>query len=246
MFPSFPIRSARSRIVQATVSAALAGTLTVTGCASSVPVAYQALPSAPLLHSVNDSEEPFQYHSAAADLRHYSALIIDPVTIYSGPDAQFGTVSQKDRQTVADYMQREFVNVLGERYRIVAAPEAGAIRLHLTLTGLETSKPALSTVSHLAPVGLVFNAANEAAGRNGSFFGSVSYAADLSDASTGELLRAYVTKQTADALDVTAGLGTLRAAETGVRIGARHLSDQLAQDGMSGAVVQTARAQTNP
>lgn len=230
-----PLRSARSRALRRTAAAALLiGVLTVAGCASSTPVAYQQLPSASLLSPVKDSEKPFQYRSATADFRRYSKLVIDPVTIYNGADAQFGSVSQEDRQIVADYMGREFITTLGERYRIVAAPEPGAARLHLTLTGLETSRPVLSTITHVMPAALAINGLRQAAGGNGTFFGSVSYAAQLSDASTGELLRAYVTKQTPDALDVTAGFGTLEAAKTGVRVGARHLRDELTTDGMQG------------
>ena len=241
------IRFSRSRVVWGTASAVLlTGSLTVTGCQSSAPVAYQALPSASLLRPVKNSDEPFQYRSATADLHQYSKFVIDPVTIYDGPDAQFGSVSANDRQIVADYMRQEFIKVLDKRYQIVAASEPGAARLHLTLTGLKASTPVLSTISHLAPAGLVTNGVLEAAGNNGTFFGSVSYAAEMLDASTGDLLWAYVTKHAPDALDVTASLGSLDAAGTGVRIGARRLEDELTKDGMRGAVPQPAHAEASP
>jgi hypothetical protein len=242
---SLPIRSEQSRAVRRTASAALlTGAVAVAGCASSLPpVAYEQLPSATLLRPVKNSEEPFQYRSAMADLRGYSKLAIDPVTIYSGPDAQFGSVSQEDRQIVADYMGRTFIEVLGKRYRIVAAPQPGAARLHLTLTGLKTSTPVLSTVSHIVPFGLVANGVRKAEGDDGTFYGSVSYAAELFDASTGDLLRAYVMKETAGALDVTASVGTLDAARSGVRIGAQRLQDELSKDGMPEAAPQPARAE---
>jgi hypothetical protein len=51
----------------------------------------------------------------------------------------------------------------------------------------------------------------------------------LSDAATADLLYAYVTKQTPDALDVTASVGYLDAAREGVRIGARHLRNELSK-----------------
>ena len=47
----------------------------------------------------------------------------------------------------------------------------------------------------------------------------------------GALLYAYVTKQSPDALDVTASIGYLDAAKTGARIGARHLLKELSQPG---------------
>jgi hypothetical protein len=61
--------------------------------------------------------------------------------------------------------------------------------------------------------------------------GYPSYAAELSDASTGKLRYAYITRQTPDALDVTASFGSLAAAREGVRIGTTHLRDQLTKKG---------------
>jgi hypothetical protein len=154
--------------------------------------------------------------------------LIEPVTIYTGDDAQFGSVSEEDRKLIAAYMQQKFTGLLSSKYQIVAAPEPGTLRLHLTLTGIETSTPVISAVSHLTPVGLVINTGLQASNRNGTFLGSVSYAAELSDAASGTLLYAYVTRQTPDALDATASFGSLDAAREGVRIGARHLGERLA------------------
>src|ERR1041385_5070567 len=109
MRPSLQIRSAGSNIVQRAASIALLiGALAVTGCTSPTPVAYQQLQSANLLRPVKGSGEPFQYRNATAHLEHYSTIIVEPVAIYRGPDAQFGSVSQGDRHAIADYMQREF------------------------------------------------------------------------------------------------------------------------------------------
>ena len=197
-------------------------------CSTPVPVAYKDLASAAQLQPTKDAEAPFQYLSPTAALARYPKLLIDPVTIYAGSDAQFGDVAAEDRRAMADYMQQQFAEALGRHYQLVAAPEPGALRLHLTLTGLETSTPVISTVTHLAPMGLALNTGLEADGDNGSFFGSVTYAAELSDAASGALLYAYVTRQTPDALDVTASFGSLAAAREGVRIGATHLEKRLA------------------
>ncbi len=201
--------------------------LAVAGCSSSPPVAYQGLSSAQRLRQVDDDEKPFQYRNDDVRSENYTKILIDPVTIYDGHDAQFGSVSAEDRQIIADYMTAKFPEILGEKIQVVQTANPAAIRLHLTLTGIEESTPVLSTIGHLTPVGLVVNAGMQAAGRNGTQFGSVSYAVELSDSTTDKLLYAYVTKQTADALDVTASIGYLDAAKEGIRIGAKHLRDDL-------------------
>lgn len=207
--------------------------LAMAGCSSSTPVAYQELASAQHLHPVKDDEKPFQYRNPTVRWASYAKILIDPVSIYDGRDGQFGSVSAEDRQIIADYMKTEFAETLGGKYQIVQAADPTAVRLHLTLTGIEKSTPVLSTISHLAPIGIVVNGGLQAAGSNGTSFGSVSYAVELLDAATGALLDAYVTRQTPDALDVTASIGYLDAAKEGVRIGATHLEEDLSKAGFS-------------
>lgn len=226
----FPLSTRRrSALHQGAVLAVAILSAALAAC-SSAPVAYQGLASAGRLQAAKDDEAPFQFRSPIADFRSYSKIVVDPVAIYGGADNQFGSTTTEDRQSIADYMREQFTQILGSRYQIVAAPEPGALRLHLTLTGVETSSPVISTVTHVVPAGLVVNAGLQAAGLNGTFFGSVSYAAEIFDASNGSLLYAYVTKQTPDALDVTAGFGSLAAAREGVRIGATHLRDMFSKD----------------
>lgn len=205
--------------------------LALAGCSSSTPIAYQGLASAQQLHPVKNDEKPFQYRNFAAQWGRYSKILIDPVTIYDGRDSQFGSVSAEDRQIVADYMKTKFAEILGKKFRIVQSADPATVRLHLTLTGIEKSTPVLSTISHLAPAGIVINGGLQAAGSNGTMFGTVSYAVEISDGATGTLLDAYVTKQTPDALDVTASIGYLDAAKEGVRIGATHLQEDLVKAG---------------
>lgn len=219
-----------------TTCATLVASLALAGCSSTAPVAYKGLSSAPQLHAAKDDEAPYQYRDVGTDFCRYTKLIIDPVIIYDGEDAQFGSVSQEDRKIVADYMQQKFAEILHDKYEMVTFPEPNALRLHLTLASVETSTPVISTLSHVSPIGLVVNGVRQSLDDNGTFFGSVSYAAELYDAGTGKLIYAYVTKQTPDALDATASFRYLDAAKEGVRIGARHLRDNL----FEGHAVQTA------
>jgi hypothetical protein len=210
------------------VSAGFIACITLSGCASTRPVAYQDLSSSSQLKPVKDGPDLYEYKNPHDHLATYTALIVDPVTIYRGPDSQFGSVKEPARKTIAQNMQLQFAEALGKRFKIADSPSPGTLRLHLTLTGIETSTPVVSTLSHIAPVGLLVNSGLEASGSKGTFLGSVSYAVELYDAMTGELLYASISKETAHALDVTASVGTLDAAKAGVRRGAGHLRDDLA------------------
>jgi hypothetical protein len=100
---------------------------------------------------------------------------------------------------------------------------------------METSTPVVSALSHILPVGVVVNAGLGVAGHSGTFLGSVSYAAELYDAASGELRYASVSRRTPFAMDITASFGRLDAAKKGVRIGAKQLSEDLSKTGLFNA-----------
>jgi hypothetical protein len=227
---SFSSRSITQRVATYTGVIALLG---LNACASTTPVAYKGLSSTPELTPTKESKNAFQYKNPDIQSEQYTNLIIDPVTVYSGEDSQFGSVSPKDRAKIAEYMQQQFKTVFGKNVNIVeTAVEPGTARLHLTLTGMQTSTPVVSALSHILPVGLVVNAGLGAAGHSGTFFGSISYAAEVYDAATGELKYASVSRQTPFAMDVTASFGRLDAAKKGVRSGAQHLNQDLSKTGL--------------
>jgi hypothetical protein len=213
---------------RSSLASGLIAALALTGCASTPPVAFRELPSASKLQPVKDRKDHFRYTNPASDLRNYTVLIVDPVTIYTGSDSQFGSVPDAARREIADYMHRQFTEVFGKELQITDSVAPHTARLHLTLIGIQTSTPVIATASHVLPVGLLVNAGLGASGRNGTFFGSVCYAAELYDATTGELLYGSVSRETPFALDVTASLGRLDAARAGVRRGAQHLRNDLA------------------
>lgn len=215
--------------------------LSMAGCSSTRPFAYGGLESAPRLQPSQDHHKPYQYRDAA-DVARYTKLVMDPVTVYAGKDAQFGSVSSADQALLAEYMSKTFAATLKPNFDIVAGAEPGTARLHLTLTGVETSTPFLSTVTHLVPLGLVTNGVLQVTGSPGTFYGSVSYAVELSDAQTGKLLYAYVTKQAPQALDLTASIRPLDAARSGIRAGARQLRTELQKPTPQPDSTQTASA----
>jgi hypothetical protein len=170
---------------------------------------------------------PFEYTAPDCDWSRYTAAMLDPVAVYSGADAQFGTATDDDKRAVAAYMQSTFEAALRRQYAPATTPRADTLRVHVSLTGFETNTPVVSTLSKILPVGLVVNSVKSASGQQAGDSGSVSYAVEIHDASSGQLLRAYVTKQYPMAEDVLASVGPLDATRAGVRDGAEALLTQL-------------------
>lgn len=205
-----------------TIAAALAG------CAGTRPVAYRDLASSTELRANTQDKSgriPYSY-SEPTDWHPYTRMILEPVTVYRGTDAQFGKVSEEDRNEVAQYMQAQFAERLSERFQLVNASSPGTLRVRLTLTGVKTSTQFVSTFTHFDLAGGPYNAVQAARGKEGMMMGSVSYAVEIYDAPTNRLLEAYVEKQYPNAMNVKSTFGALSAAKTGIRKGAEALLTQ--------------------
>ena len=85
----------------------------------------------------------------------------------------------------------------------------------MTLTGVETNTPVLSTLTKVAPQAVLVNLIQAGRGKEGIFAGSVSFEVQAYDSMTGRLLEAYVSKQYPFAENVGASLGALDAARGG-------------------------------
>jgi len=199
-------------------------------CAATTPVQYRNLDSsAELAPNAHDQSKhmPFYFSSPNAQLTKYTQVMLDTVTVYSGEDQQFGTLSAVERQQLADYMQTQFSQSLGQKYVLTSVRGPNTLRIHLTLTGASASVPVLSTVKQIVPVGAVLGTLKSAADKPSRTLGSVTYAVEIYDSQSDRLLRAFVAKQYPAAENIPASLGALSAAETGIKKGAGALLTQL-------------------
>ncbi|CAD0363803.1 DUF3313 domain-containing protein [Xanthomonas hortorum] len=199
--------------------------VTLIGCASTRPMPYSQLPSASYLRPHDGSRGdrmPYSYKSEV-DWTRYRAALIEPVSIYRGPDAQFEDVAEQDKRMLADYMQQEFGNAIGQRWQRATTAERDSLRVRFTLTGAKPSKRVLGTFMKVDIGGGSYNAVQAARGKEGAFSGSVSYAVEIFDAQSNRLLAAYVEKQYPSAMNIKASLGAYDAAKAGIRKGAEQL-----------------------
>lgn len=212
----------RSLIITAVIAAA--------GCSSTSPVKYSGLETTTRMtpNTADDSKYiPFRY-TAPADWNKYRNIIIDPVEIYGGSDAQFNDLPEEERRQLADYMQKKFAEVLAERYTVNNnSLNVPSLRLKLTLTGADTTPQVVGTFTKFDLAGGPYNIVQSVRGGRGLMSGYVNYAVEIKDAATSELLLAYVAEQYPNAMNVGATIGSMSAAETGVDKGAEQLLEQL-------------------
>ncbi|MBP2856378.1 DUF3313 domain-containing protein [Dickeya oryzae] len=203
--------------------------LLLAGCAGNQPVRYSGIDSAAKLSANTDDNAermPWRY-SPQVDWRKYDNIIIDPVKIYQGSDGQFDDIAQVDRQALATHMQDAFSKALSTRFKTVGTPATGTLRLKLTLTGADTTPQVVGTVTKFDLAGGPYNIVQSVRGGRGLMSGSVDYAVEIYDASSHELLKAYVAHQYPNAMNISASIGSLSAAEVGIEKGAEELAEML-------------------
>lgn len=209
--------------------AVLAACITLAACAGTRPTRYTQLDSsAQLQPNANDrsGRVPYDY-SAGADWQKYTNAIVDPVAIYSGPDNQFEKVSDEGKQELAEYMRTQFADALKSKFAIVNSADARTLRVKLTLTGAKPTTQFVGTFTKFDLAGGPYNMVQSIRGKEGLMEGSVSYAVEIYDASSNQLLSAYVAKQYPNALNVKATFGSLSASKTGIKKGAEDLLARL-------------------
>jgi hypothetical protein len=155
----------------------------------------------------------------------YKSIFVDNADIYRAADADFGGASEEDKARLAQELSTEFKNALTKhKYSLTGQNGQGVVRLHLTLAGIKESKPVAATVLRLTPLGLGASAAKTATGGSSALVGSVTVSGELFDAETGEALGGFVATESPIALDITSGLGKLRAAELGIERGSEEFA----------------------
>ena len=210
-------------LLAATLGALLAA------CLSTDPVVYSGIASSSQLRPNKEGDAtriPYRYASQV-DWQTYNRMIIEPVTIYRGSDAQFGDMSGEDKLELANYMRSQFTEKLRRRFTITTDATPNTLRLKLTLTGATENTPVVSTFSHLDLAGNLYNGIQSIRGREGMMSGSVTYAVEIYDAPTNRLLNAFISKQYPNAMNIVASFGSLGAAKTGIEKGADALVDYL-------------------
>jgi hypothetical protein len=168
------------------------------------------------------------YRSPTIDPGKYKAIFVDKADIYRAADADFGDASEADKQRLAEQLSTDFKNALTKHhYNLTTESSPGAVRLHLILAGVKDSKPVAATALRLTPLGLGMSAAHTATGTNSALVGSATVSGELLDAETGEALAGFVATESPIALDLTSGLGKLRAAELGIERGSEEFASAL-------------------
>jgi hypothetical protein len=167
-----------------------------------------SLGSANQMTQDKEGSESWTYVQDKSVFTKYRTVIVDPTTVYDGPDAQFEGIDAADRTKFAAMFTDELRSEIAKSFPAPATPQADTLRVHVTILGAQKTKGGVATATRVTPIGFAASAVKSALGKKGTFTGSVLYAVEVFDARTNELLLAAVRRRTPDPLDVPATLST--------------------------------------
>ena len=174
--------------------------------------------------------ENWTYIQPRSVFTKYRSVIVDPTSVYQGPDAQFDDIDSAARYKMAGVVTEELRQELAKTFPSPAKPQADTLRMRVTIIGATKTKGGIATATRVTPVGFGISALKSALGKPGTFTGSILYAVELHDGRTGELLLAAVRRRTPDPLDVPATISqeeTVKAVAREFADGARKKLEQL-------------------
>ncbi len=122
------------------------------------------------------------------DFGKYDKVMIDNVIFYFDENSEDKGIDAEKMKELADACNLRVVNALKDSYPIVGEAGPGVVRIRFAITDLKRSKPGLSAVSSVIPVGLGISLVRKGAG--GSWSGSGATSAEIMalDATTGDVI----------------------------------------------------------
>jgi len=167
------------------------------------------LPDAQLMTQDKAGSESWTYVNPSANFTTYRNVIVDPTSVYTGPDAQFGDISQADRDQFALLMTDELRSEIAKSIPApTGPPTADTLRLRVVLLGAQKTVGGVATATRATPIGLGLNAFKSLIGKKGTLTGSLLFAVEGYNGKSGELLFTAVRRRTPDPLDIPATLST--------------------------------------
>jgi hypothetical protein len=148
-----------------------------------------------LQKGAGDNEALRRYVNPIADWKKYTKVMIDPVQLWMGRSSPLRSIPREERIRLASLLFGKMRDGLLADYQVVREPGPHVMRISVALTEAEASNTVLDTISSVLPTGYVISGTKSLATGTGTFVGSASVEAKITDAELGTLLAAAVDRR---------------------------------------------------
>ncbi len=139
----------------------------------------------------------YVYIKPDTDLSGYTKFLIDAITVFPHPEADFKGINANDMTLLEKLFHAAMAKALTENsgYEVVEEPGPGVCRIRVAITEVVPVRPAMNTLTTFVPqMRLLSGVVNLATGSN-FFVGQIGMEAEFVDAESGERIAAKVSKQ---------------------------------------------------
>ncbi|MGP0098338.1 MAG: DUF3313 domain-containing protein [Terriglobales bacterium] len=146
------------------------------------------------------------------DFSKYNKIMIDTPVFYYADDSEDKGVDVAQMEELTNDFNQALTDALKDKFAIVTEPGPDVVRFRIALTHIKKSKPVVSAITSVVPVGIVVSFVKKGAG--GSWTGSGATSAEFMalDSTTNEVIAVAVDEQTAGYFERFSKLGSAKAA----------------------------------
>ncbi len=184
----------------------LVGILILAGCAGQSPTGESTvrvenvkksgfLEDYSILRKGGEGEASLVYWNRTANFAAYDKVVIDPVTVWLGPNSSLKNVSPRVRQQLANEFHAAIFKELSKDFGVVKELAPGTMRVRVALTDAKESNPTLDTISTYIPQARMLQTLATMGSDTAGFVGEASAEGEVRDALTGALLAAGVDRR---------------------------------------------------
>ena len=142
------------------------------------------------------------------DFSKYEEFMIDSVVFFLADESEYKGIDGNEMKELTDAFNLELANALKDKYPMVSEPGPDVIRIRVAITNVKLSKPVLSGVTTIVPIGLVVSVVKK--GTTGSWTGSGEIGVELLaiDTMTNEVIAAAQDERSAGFTERFSKLGS--------------------------------------
>jgi hypothetical protein len=130
-----------------TVSTAFAADIQFSGFLGN-PSVYSLLKPGP------EGGSKLRWLKGGVDPKKYDKFMVDSVIFYLSDQADYKGIDPQEMKELADLFNKELVAAFKDKWRIVAEPGPDVARIRIAITNIKPSRPGVSAVTSIIPVGL--------------------------------------------------------------------------------------------
>ncbi|MCU0576026.1 MAG: DUF3313 domain-containing protein [Desulfobacterota bacterium] len=154
----------------------------------------------------------FRWIKPGTDFSKYKKMMIDPVVFYFAPDSEDKGIDPEVMKELGDIFNQNIMDAVTDKSTIVAEPGPDVLRIKVALTGIRQSRPVLSGVSSVVPVGLVVSVVKKGTTDAWVGSGATGMEAMFIDTATNEVVAAGQDEQVAGFTDRFTKYGSAKEA----------------------------------